>query len=124
MAAVTSAVAAVMVKAEAMAMAMAVTLVAARGGGKGSNGTTTDVCSAILPRYADVIDDRSDDDGNRAPTINGGNIAGGVTDFDNGMPCMCGGQKQWQGEGGNTGGGGGGGGRKRKHRKAIGGGDN
>jgi hypothetical protein len=109
-----------------MAMATVVTLLAASGGSNGSNngdGTTTDVPNAILPCYTDIVDVRSDNDGNRAPAIDGGNIDGGGADFNNGMQRVCGGHQRWQGEGGNTSGGGGGSGgsRKRKHRKANGG---
>jgi hypothetical protein len=72
MAVVTSAVAVVMVTVEERAMAMAVTLLAASGDGNGSNGTTMDVCDAILPQYADIINVGSDDDGECAPAIDGG----------------------------------------------------
>ncbi len=42
------------------------------------DGTTMDVCNAILPRYADVVYVGSNDDGNRTPVINRGNIDGGL----------------------------------------------
>jgi hypothetical protein len=43
-----------------------------------------DIRKAILPRYADIVNVRSHNDGNRAPAFNGGNIDGGVANFDNG----------------------------------------
>ncbi len=100
MAAVTSAAAAAIVTVEARAMAMAVMF-----------------CDAILPWYADVVNVKSDNDGNHAPAFDGGNIDRGVADFDNCMWHACGGQQQWWGECGNTGGkgGSGGSGRKRRH---------
>jgi hypothetical protein len=39
---------------------MAVTLLKESDSGNGGNGTKTDVCDAILPQYADVVDIRSD----------------------------------------------------------------
>jgi hypothetical protein len=92
MAVVTLAVAAVMVMAEVRATAMAVTSSAASGGGDGGNGMKADVCNAILLCYADVVDVRSNNDGNCAPAFNRGNIDGGVANFNNGMWCTCGGQ--------------------------------
>jgi hypothetical protein len=82
----------------------------------GGNSTTMDVCNAILPWYADIVDVRSNNDGDRTPTFDGGNIDGGVADFDNGMLHATWGQQQRRGEGSNTGGGSGGSGRKRRHR--------
>jgi hypothetical protein len=87
MAVVTLAAAVVMVTADVRMMAMAVRLLAASGGG--NNGTTTDVCDAIHLRYADIVDVGSNDDGNRAPTIDRGNIDGGAANFNNGMQCTC-----------------------------------
>ena len=54
------------------------TSLAASGGSDGGDGATTDVRDAILPRYADIIDVGSEDDGNRAPVIDRGNIDGGL----------------------------------------------
>jgi hypothetical protein len=65
-----------------------------------------DICISILPLYADVINVRSNNDGNRSPAFDGGNIDGGVANFNNGVRCMC----------GITGGGGGGGSSKRRRR--------
>ncbi len=120
---VMSADAAVMVTVEARAMAMAVMSLAASGSSNGGDGTTTEFCGAILQQYTDVIDVRSDDNGNHTPAIDESDIDGGVADFANGMQRACRGQGQWRGEGGNTGGGSGGGGgsKKRKHSKANGG---
>jgi hypothetical protein len=90
-AAVMLAVSAGMVMAGARARGMAVTLFAASGSGDSSNGTTTDDCNAILLQYADIVDVGSNDNGNCAPTINGGNIDRGVAKFNNGMRCVWGG---------------------------------
>jgi hypothetical protein len=79
-------------------------------------GTTSDFCDAILLQYADIVNVGSNNDGNCAPAINGGNIERGVANFNIGVQGACGGQQQWWGEGGNTGSGGGGGGRKRRRR--------
>jgi hypothetical protein len=70
----------------------------------GSNGTTGDVCNAILPQYADTIDVGSNNGGNHAPAIYGGNIDGWVADFlDIGMRRVFGGdQQQQRGENGGT----------------------
>ncbi len=77
-AAVTLAVAAVMVTAETRATAMAVMLLVASGSGNGGNGTTMDVCYAILLRYSGVVDVRSNNNGECAPAFNGSNIVGGL----------------------------------------------
>jgi hypothetical protein len=90
---VTLAAAAVMVTVEARTTATAVTLLVASGSGNIGNGTTMDVCDAILLRYTNVVNVESNDDGNRAPAIDGGNIDGGVANFDNGMRRTCGGQQ-------------------------------
>ncbi len=94
--AATLAAAAVMVTAEARATAMAMTLLAASGGGNGSNCMTMDVCNAILPRDADVINVGSNNDGNLAPAINEGNI-------DKGLPTLtlaCGARAGFSNDGG------------------------
>ncbi len=74
---------------------MTVMLSAASSGG---NCTTTDVCDAILPRYADAINVGSNDDGNRTPAIDTGNIDWWVADFDYGVRRMCGGVSGNRGE--------------------------
>jgi hypothetical protein len=82
--AVATIMAAVMLKATAVmvtaeARAMAVTLLVASGGsdgGNGGNGTTMDIHDAILPWYANIVDVRSDNNGNCAPGIDRGNIDG------------------------------------------------
>jgi hypothetical protein len=79
-AAVTSAAAAAMVTVEARATATAVTLSAASGSSNGGNGMTMDICHTILPWYADIINVRSNDDGNCALAFDGGNIDRGVAD--------------------------------------------
>ncbi len=83
----------VMVTADARATAMAVTSLAASGGSNGRDGMTTNVCDAIPTLYADVVNVMSNDDGDRAPTFNEGNIVGGVVNFDNVLLCVCGGQQ-------------------------------
>jgi hypothetical protein len=80
-----------------------------------------DVCNAILSWYADIVDVRSNDEGDRIPTFNRGTIDEGVANFDNGMLHTSGGQQQQRGEGSNTGGGGGGSGRKRSTEAPAGG---
>jgi hypothetical protein len=77
---------------EARAMATAVTSLGGSGGGNGGDSTATNVCDAILPWYADVINVESKEDGDRVPAIDGGNIDGGVVNFD-GMQRACGGQQ-------------------------------
>ncbi len=71
------AVAAAMVAAEARAMVMTVMLSVGNGH---SNGKTMDVCNPILVQYADVVNVRSNNDGNHAPAFDGGHIGGGVAD--------------------------------------------
>jgi hypothetical protein len=93
-AAVTVAAAAAMVRVEARATAMVVASLPASGGGNSGDGTTTDVRNAILPPYADVIDVRRDNDGDCIPAFDGGNIDGGIVDFDKGMRRTCGGQQR------------------------------
>ncbi len=51
-------------------------LLAASGGGNGGDGTTMDVCDAILLQYADIVDVRSSNDGNCTLAFDGGNIDG------------------------------------------------
>jgi hypothetical protein len=75
--AVTLAAAAAMVMAELRASATAVTSSAMSGSG---NGMTMDICNANLSRCADVVNVKSDDDGNCAPALEGGNIDGGFAD--------------------------------------------
>jgi hypothetical protein len=65
MAAVVSAVAAAMVTAEARMTATVVTLLVASGSGDHGNGTTADICDAILPRYTDAVDVRSNNHGDK-----------------------------------------------------------
>jgi hypothetical protein len=69
---------------------MAVMLSAVSGSG---NGMTMEVCNAILPRYADAINVGSNNDGNCAPAIDGGNIDGWVAVFKNGLQHLWGGQQ-------------------------------
>jgi hypothetical protein len=77
-AAMTLAAAAAMVTVEARATVAAVTLSAASSSGNGGDGTTTDIRDAILPWYTDAVDVGRDNNGSRAPAIDGGNIDGGV----------------------------------------------
>ncbi len=72
-----AAVAMVTVEVRATAMATAVTLAAAS---IGRDSTMMHVCNAILMRYADIVDARSNDDGNCSPAFNRGNIDRGVAD--------------------------------------------
>jgi hypothetical protein len=60
---------------------------------------TTDICDAILPRYADAVDVGSNDDGDCTSAINGGNIDGWVANFDNGKWCTFGGSAMTAGRG-------------------------
>ncbi len=101
--------------AEARATAMTVMLLVASSSSDSGDGTTTNVCDAVLPWYAEVVDVKSNNDGNCAPTFNRGNIDGGVANFNNGVQRTCRGWQRWWGEGGNTGSSGGNGGRKRRH---------
>ncbi len=90
MAVVILAAALMMVTVEVSATATEVTLLAASGGSNGGNGTTTNLCNAFLLRYADIINVGSNDNGNCACTINGGNIDEGVANLT--MACgACGG---------------------------------
>ncbi len=123
MGAVMLAVVAVMEKAEARAMATTVMLLVVSSGGNGSNGTTTNVCNAILPQYTDVVDVGSNNDCDCTPAIVGDNIDRSCqlqqlrAAHVRGLATMAGRGQQNNGEGG-------GGGRKRKHSKANGGGGN
>ncbi len=80
------------------------------------DGTTMDICDAILPPYTDILDVRSNGDGNRAPAFNRGNIDRMVANFDNGMWHASGGERRRRGEGGNSSGGSGSSSRKRRYR--------
>ncbi len=74
-AAVTWAAAVAMVMAKARGTATAAVLVAACGGGRGNNGTT--IRYAIHWQYADIVNVRSNNNDNHAPTTltsNGGNF--------------------------------------------------
>ncbi len=80
--------AAAMVAAEARATE--VMSLASSGSSNGGDGTTSDILDAFLPWYADVVDVRSNNDGNSVPVFNRGNIDGGVANFDNGVRHKCG----------------------------------
>jgi hypothetical protein len=80
MAAVMSIAAATMVTAEAKAIVTAAMLLVASSGGNGGNSMAIDIRDAILLWYADIVDVRSNDNGDRAPTFDGSNIDGGVAD--------------------------------------------
>jgi hypothetical protein len=88
-----------MVTVEARATATAMTSALASGVGNGGNGMTTDICDAILPRYANFINVGSNGNGDHAPAIDGGNIFEGAANFGIGMQRVCQGSSMTAGRG-------------------------